>query len=209
MMPISAKNVAIIVAHPDDETLWVGGTILSHPSWKCFVVCMSRKNDLNRASRFYNALKTYKAEGIMGELDDGPEQQPLNDKNVEQVILNLLPPKHFDLIISHDPSGEYTKHIRHEEVANAVIRLWHTGKIAAHELWTFAYTDGNKQYHPIPIENATIQKKLTKRVWLRKYSIMTEIYGFDKDSWEALTTPKAESFWQFTNSFDAKKWLNQ
>jgi len=28
---LSAKTVAIIVAHPDDETLWAGGTILSHP----------------------------------------------------------------------------------------------------------------------------------------------------------------------------------
>jgi LmbE family N-acetylglucosaminyl deacetylase len=32
------KNVAIIVAHPDDETLWAGGTILNHPSWKCFII---------------------------------------------------------------------------------------------------------------------------------------------------------------------------
>jgi LmbE family N-acetylglucosaminyl deacetylase len=28
------KNVAIIVAHPDDETLWAGGTILNHPYWR-------------------------------------------------------------------------------------------------------------------------------------------------------------------------------
>jgi len=27
----NSKTVAIIVAHPDDETLWAGGTILNHP----------------------------------------------------------------------------------------------------------------------------------------------------------------------------------
>jgi len=26
-----SKSAAVIVAHPDDETLWAGGTILSHP----------------------------------------------------------------------------------------------------------------------------------------------------------------------------------
>ena len=49
---------------------------------------------------------------------------------------------------------------------------------------------------------------LTKRIWLRKYSILREIYGFEKDSWEIQTTPREEAFWQFTSSFNAKKWLN-
>jgi hypothetical protein len=42
---------------------------------------------------------------------------------------------------------------------------------------------------------------------LKKYSIITETYGFEKSSFEAETTPRAESFWQFTNSHDAQKWL--
>ena len=144
----------------------------------------------------------------MGDLDDGPEQKPLDEKEVERAILDLLPPKHFDLIISHNPTGEYTKHIRHEEASKAVIKLWHAFKISANELWTFAYEDGGKEYYPRPIETATICRILTKRIWLRKYSIITKTYGFEKSSFEAETTPRAESFWQFTNSCDAKKWLN-
>jgi hypothetical protein len=57
----------------------------------------------------------------MGDLDDGPEQKPLDEKELERAILDLLPLKHFDLILSHNPSGEYTRHIRHEEVSKAVI----------------------------------------------------------------------------------------
>jgi len=38
-------TVAIIVAHPDDETLWAGGTILNHPYWKFFITCLCRTND--------------------------------------------------------------------------------------------------------------------------------------------------------------------
>ena len=109
-----SKSVAVIVAHPDDETLWAGGTILCHPSWKCFIVCLCRKSDTERAAKFYKALQDLKSEGIMGDLDDGPEQKPLDEKEVERAIMQILPPTHFDLIISHNPSGEYTRHIRHE-----------------------------------------------------------------------------------------------
>ena len=202
------KSVAVIVAHPDDETLWAGGTILSRPSWLWFIVCLCRGNDKERATRFYNALEVFKAEGIMGDLDDGPEQKPLDKKEVERTILELLPPKHFDLIISHNPTGEYTRHLRHEEVSKAVIKLWHTGKISTNELWTFAYEDGNKEYYPRPVKNAPGYRTLTKRILLRKYSIITETYGFEKSSFEAKTTPRAESFWQFTDPDDAEKWLN-
>jgi LmbE family N-acetylglucosaminyl deacetylase len=150
------KSVAVIVAHPDDETLWAGGTILSHPSWEWSIVCLCRGSDTERAPKFYKALKVLKSEGIMGDLDDGPEQKPLDEKEVEHAMLDLLPPKHFDLIISHNPSGEYTKHIRHEEAGKAVIKLWHAGKISTNELWTFAYEDGNKEYYPRPVENIRI-----------------------------------------------------
>jgi len=207
MTSLSTKKVALIVAHPDDETLWAGGTILSHPAWQWFIVCLCRGSDTERAQKFNKALHILKSEGIMGDLDDGPDQKPLDKKELEHSILDLLPQKYFDLIITHNPSGEYTRHIRHEETGTAVIKLWRAGKIAASELWSFAYEDGNKEYYPRPVETADIYRKLTRRIWLRKYSIITETYGFDKNSFEAETTPKAESFWQFTNSHNAEKWL--
>jgi LmbE family N-acetylglucosaminyl deacetylase len=194
------KRVVIIVAHPDDETLWAGGTILSHPSWKCYIVCLSRKNDLERATNFYKALQIYKAEGIMGDLDDGPDQKPLDETCLERAILDLLPTQYFDLIISHNPLGEYTRHRRHEEVGTAVIKLWQSGHISANKLWTYAYEDGNKEYYPVPIRKATIYRLLPESIWSLKYNIMTETYGFEKNSWEALTTPRAEAFWQFTDA---------
>jgi len=205
----SQKTVAVIVAHPDDETLWAGGTILSHPDWKWFIVCLCRGNDEDRSSRFYNVLKILKSEGIIGDLDDGPEQKPLKENEVKQAILKLLPAKHFDLIISHNPNGEYTRHLRHEEVGKAVIKLWNAGEISTSELWAFAYTDHNKKHYPEADENSSRSRLLTKRIWLRKYRIITETYGFEKGGFEAETTPKTESFWQFTDPSVAKKWLKQ
>ncbi|MFZ4457004.1 MAG: PIG-L family deacetylase [Bacteroidales bacterium] len=206
-MTKKCRTVIIIVAHPDDEILWAGGTILSHTSWNCFVLCLCRGSDEDRAPRFRNVLNIIKVKGVMGDLDDEPEQNPLNEAEVENAILKLLPTTHFDLIITHSAKGEYTRHLRHEETNKAVIKLWHTGKLQAHELWTFAYEDGHKSYFPMPIHHASIFTRLTEKIWLRKYYIITEIYGFAKESWEARTTPKAEAFWKFENALNAYKSL--
>ena len=202
------KDVAIIVAHPDDETLWAGGTILDNPMWNCYVISVCRGDDIDRAPKFYKALKEFNSGGIIGDIDDGPEQRPLNNQELEEAILYWLPEKHYDLIISHNPNGEYTRHLRHEEVSRAVINLWNNSKISTNELRTFAYEDGNKKYYPRAIKDATIYHQLSQKIWQRKYSILNEIYGFGINSWELLTTPRAEAFWQFTNILSAKQWLN-
>lgn len=206
---MESKRVALIVAHPDDETLWAGGTILNHPSWNWFILSLCRGSDPDRAPKFYKVLETLGAKGAMGDLDDAPEQKALDEKEVEQAILEVLPSKDFDLIMTHDPSGEYTRHLRHEETGKAVINLWHTGKISAEELWTFAYSDGNKEYLPRPIENAALSYKLTRQTWLKKHKLITGTYGFGINSWEAQTTPRTEAFWKFTDPDSAKRWLNK
>jgi len=205
---IKSKKVAVIVAHPDDEILWAGGTIMCNPKWQCFIVCLCRAGDSERAQKFYNVLKVLKVDGVMGDLDDGPEQKVLTDKKIENLILTLLPLEFYDLIISHSPFGEYTRHLRHEETGKAVINLWNVGKIFTNELWTFAYEDNNKQYYPRPIKNAAIYLSLTQRTWLRKYRLITETYGFEKNSWETNSITKSESFWKFTDAKDADNWLN-
>ena len=43
------RSVAVIVAHPDDETLWAGGMILAHPLWDWLIVCLCRSSDTERA----------------------------------------------------------------------------------------------------------------------------------------------------------------
>ena len=203
------KKVALIVAHPDDETLWAGGILLQHPEWHCFIISLCRASDHDRASRFRNALKVLKANGNMRDLDDGPEQTPLDDQRVQVTILELLPRTHFDLVITHNPSGEYTKHRRHEEVSKAVIELWCAQKLRTDALWTFAYEDGNKAYFPIAVPQADFISTLPEAIWRQKYQLITQVYGFEAESWEAQTTPLEEAFWQFDSPEKAKKWLDQ
>ena len=201
----SPKSIVVIVAHPDDETLWAGGTILNYPFHKWFVVCLCRASDAERAPRFYNALKILNAEGIMGDLNDGPHQHPLDEEELENEILKLLPATHFDLILTHNSTGEYTRHLRHEEINKAVVTLWHNKKISAKELWTFAYEDGNKSYFPNAVQSASIYELLTENIWQVKYDLITKTYGFNESSWEAETTPKAEAFWQYKDFQKAHK----
>lgn len=203
-----SRQVAVIVAHPDDETLWSGGTILSHPKWQWFIISLCRAGDNDRAPKFRLVLDLLHASGNMGDLDDGPEQKPLRGAEVEQAILGLLPGREYDLIITHNPTGEYTRHLRHEETSAAVIRLWHARKISATELWTFAYEDGDKQYPPRPVKNADRYLILPEEIWQKKFNIITKTYGFKKDSFEASAATHAEAFWLFHKTTDAIKWLN-
>lgn len=201
------KTKAVIVAHPDDETLWCGGELLKHPYDSWFIASLCRKNDLDRAPKFKKVLRTYHANGTMGDLNDEPEQLPFPPETVEASILSSLPERNYDLIITHSPFGEYTRHLRHEEVGKAVIKLWKEGKITTKALWLFAYEDGNKTYFPRAIEDADFCKKLPLKVWLEKYRIITEIYGFQKSGFEAKTTPEKEAFWEFKTAEDALKWF--
>ncbi len=202
-------TAAVLVAHPDDETLWAGGTILSHPTWNWYIATLCRASDPDRAPRFQHALHELGAAGTMGDLDDGPEQTLLDARLVQRTLLDLVPRQHFDLLITHDPAGEYTRHRRHEETARAAISLWQAGSIAADELWTFAYEDGGKRYLPQPIQSAPIHTTLPEPLWERKFAIITQVYGFPSDGFEAQTTPRAEAFWRFTDRLEAGRWAEQ
>ncbi len=200
-------NIAVIVAHPDDETLWCGGLMLMHPHCRWYVISLCRKSDPDRAPKFFKTLEMLKATGAMADLDDGPGQIPLEEEIIEKTILQLLGSRNFELIITHDPSGEYTRHKRHEEVGKSVINLWNKNELKAKELWTFAYEDGGKTYLPKAIESASILQPLSEEIWKKKYQIITETYGFKKGGFEVETTPKTEAFWTFKKPVEALKWL--
>ena len=200
-------RVAVVVAHPDDETLWAGGTILSHPEWECFVACLCRASDPDRAPRFFRALRQLGASGNIAALDDPPDQNPLPSAEVQREVLRLLPESRFDLVLTHGPKGEYTRHRRHEEAGSAVRALWQARKISTEALWLFAYDDGCGRHRPRAASDAHLNKALDEEIWRRKYAIITETYGFEAQSFEARTSPREEAFWCFQSPHEMLRWM--
>lgn len=202
----SELRALVVVAHPDDETLWVGGTMLMFPDWSWKVVSLCRGKDRDRRPRFFNAMSRLGGLGSIGDVDDGPDQHPLSDSYVQETVISELEKKNFDVILTHSPFGEYTRHLRHEEVGRAVLHLWQAGELIARELWMFAYTDSEKTHYPRAIGDAHLDVSLPEKIWKEKLAIIQDVYGFAPDSWEAMTTPKKEAFWRFHKPDEAHTW---
>jgi LmbE family N-acetylglucosaminyl deacetylase len=193
-------RAAVVVAHPDDETLWCGGYILTHPQFRWRIVTLCRAVDPHRAPKFLRVLQRFGAGGEMANLYDGPDQAPLPIEQVQETAAWLLAGSSYNLILTHGPMGEYTRHRRHEECCQAVVELWRSGGIETKRLWLFAYEDGHRAYLPRVRCDADRRNVLTEEVWLEKRQMITDLYGFETDSWEARTTPREEGFWCFDSS---------
>lgn len=202
------RSVAVIVAHPDDETLWAGGQILRHPDWNWFILSLCRASDSDRAPKFRRVLTRLGATGDIADLDDGPDLQPLPPGEIEAAIMAKLPATPFDRIVTHGPYGEYTRHRRHEEVSRAVAGLWRDGDLSTHQLRMFAYEDGNRAYLPRPRADAHVVCTLAEPIWQAKYEIITALYGFGPESWEARATPRDEAMWHFDSPMALRQWFH-
>jgi LmbE family N-acetylglucosaminyl deacetylase len=204
-MPEARLLVAVVVAHPDDETLWCGGYILIHPEFRWHVVTLCRRSDPDRAPKFRRILRRYGADGEMADLDDGPDQAPLPAPVVEQTVTQLLGRRPFDLILTHGPRGEYTRHRRHEECCQAVVALWRSRTIDTRQLWMFAYEDGGRAYLPCVSGDADQRHLLPEDVWREKRRLIIDVYGFQRETWEAQITPREEGFWCFDSAQKAAR----
>ena len=111
-------------------------------------------------------------------------------------MLALAGRSETDLILTHSTSGEYTRHRRHEETAEAVLALWDAGKLRSRELWAFAYGDEGGRRSVNAVRDADIFTVLPDDVWRRKRDLITGVYGFAPDSFEAKAALREEAFWR-------------
>jgi LmbE family N-acetylglucosaminyl deacetylase len=184
----------VIVAHPDDETLWAGGTILRHPDWEWLIISLCRSDDPDRAPRFQRAAERFGAEGLISDLDDSPRLMPLSPDlhEIKDRIIHLVPGR-ADLVFTHGKKGEYTRHLRHEQVHAAVVEMVEAGDLSD-ELLFFAYDDCGGRCRPAPYEDAQIRLKLRSEEYLSKQSVVKHIYGFEPGSFEYEAAGPIEAF---------------
>ena len=190
------RSALLMVAHPDDEILWAGGTVLMHPETDWTVLSLCRRNDPDRAPKFRKVLAAIGAAGAMGDLDDGPEQRPIAAAEVQEAVLSMVGDRDHDLIITHSVDGEYTRHRRHEEVGAAVLALWDAGKLRSQALWAFAYQDAGTGRLVRAIRESDIFEVLPQAIWERKRGLIIDVYGFAPDSFETHAALQEEAFWR-------------
>jgi LmbE family N-acetylglucosaminyl deacetylase len=188
----------VVVAHPDDETIWMGGTLLRYPKihWTILVLC--RRHDSDRYPKFLKVGKFYRAKALITDLED---EGILNVKKslpeIEQRINRLLKVKKFDYLLTHGNIGEYG-HLRHIGVHQAVRKLIKEKKLVGEQIFYFAYRGYNKGDNSKAsndFKRAKYVLKLTPKEIAQKRKIVREMYGFTKKSFEYLSCSKKETFY--------------
>jgi LmbE family N-acetylglucosaminyl deacetylase len=187
-------NAALIVAHPDDETIWAGGLILGNPQWDWTVLSLCRADDADRAPKFRRVCERLGVTGLISDLDDSAELAPIDAAaEIGPRIAAHLPGGSWDLCVTHGANGEYG-HRRHKEVHTAVLDLASQGRILCRDLWTFAYECDSTGEACRPAPWADVLVDLTPAQLAEKMHIVRDLYGYAEGSFEVKACVSPECF---------------
>ncbi|MCK5320415.1 PIG-L family deacetylase, partial [Candidatus Parcubacteria bacterium] len=170
------KKVLVVIAHPDDETIWMGGTIARNKKidWTIFSLC--RASDRDRAPKFKRVCEYCGAKSIIADLDDNGKLNLEEAKQeAKKIILKKIGFNKFDYIFTHGANGEYG-HERHIAVHLAINELIKEKKIKPKTVFYFNYVKNKKNY--LESDSDSIINKLSEKELLEKKRIVAEMYGY-------------------------------
>lgn len=188
------KKALVVVAHPDDETIWMGGCMLRYKNiiWTCFSLC--RASDEDRAPKFRKVCRHYGADCLITDLDDeGVLEQGEASKEAEKLIVGKISGDNYDYIFTHGNNGEYG-HKRHISVNNAIERIIEKKIIKPEAVFYFCYkkeaSDNNKI---IAGDDCNLELELSDEEFAEKKRIVSEMHGYPMDGIDVgyCTNPEA------------------
>lgn len=195
------KEVLVIVAHPDDETIWMGGTLLQikdKQDSNVTLICLCRKTDKDRYPKFQKACEVLGVKGYIFDLDDGEDSGIYKNISIQDIINKISPitnNKLYTTLYTHNENGEYG-HPRHIETHYAVLEMLSRGLILAEEIYFFSYKKMKNKYQGYAIYNSSADKliRLKKSYLKMKKRIIQEIYGYKKGGFEEKSCKEIEAF---------------
>lgn len=176
IFPLQANETQslMIVAHPDDETIW-GGSHLLHGNYT--VLCITNKNNKKRKKEFMQAMKKTHSKGIILNYPDKTNGQRDNwnscKKAIQKDIQNEIDSKNWDTIVTHNPHGEYG-HIHHKMVSKFVTKIVKKEKETKKLVYFGQYTARKNK------ANLKNEKRMSKQNYKEKMKIIQVYTSQDK-----------------------------
>lgn len=170
----------MIVAHPDDETLWGGSHLLDGGY---LVVCLTNGSDDVRSKEFEKVvtmsgnipLILNYPDKVYGSRDNWDDSA----KNIQKDIETILTYKNWKMVVTHNPEGEYG-HIQHKKTSSITVQAYlNTGSNRKFSLFFFG-----DYYKATKIKNADKELlKMSDGDLQRKKQLLSE-YDSQEDTIE-------------------------
>lgn len=144
----------MVVAHPDDESLFGGAQLIQEPDWK--VVCVTNGLDSVRKGEFHFVMYVTHSRFEMWDYYD-EQHTPLDYNVLREDLRRVVNEQEWEKIVTHNKEGEYG-HLHHKQVHELMKEL------VGNDLWTFNF-DG---------------PELSEEIWQEKLELL-KIYESQKD----------------------------
>ena len=157
----------MVVAHPDDETIWGGNHLLNG---KYVVVCITNGNNRTRRKEFAAVIKQTNSIGLMLSFPDKTHGKRNNwesyREEIQQSIDTIVAQKDWATIATHNSKGEYG-HIHHQMTSSITTAAVKKADLMNHLYYFGTYVKAknmektkNQQYLTNPLTGDELEAKL-------------------------------------------------